>query len=110
MQDHASLLDTAQRREENLQKVPVEDLNISGGLSYLKSKVKGIGLPDGTTTDSRLPQAPRLSGNASISYTLPMGSGDLTARLDGTFTSGSASASYAPQWNAKRRIRRWMRA
>ena len=68
--------------------VPVEGLNISGGLSYLKSKVKGIGLPDGTTTDSRLPQAPRLSGNASISYTLPVGSGDLTARLDGTFTSG----------------------
>ncbi|MFK4792302.1 TonB-dependent receptor [Sphingobium sp. ZW T5_29] len=68
--------------------VPVEGLNISGGVSYLKSKVKDIGLPDGTTTDSRLPQAPRWSGNASISYTLPVAGGDLTARLDGTFTSG----------------------
>lgn len=67
--------------------VPVDGLNISGGLSYLKSKVKGIGLPDGTVTDSQLPQAPRWSGNASISYTLPVGNGDLTARLDGTFTS-----------------------
>jgi iron complex outermembrane recepter protein len=68
--------------------IPTTGLNISGGVSYLKNKVKDVGLPDGTILDSHLPQAPRWSGNGSISYTLPAGPGDLTARLDGYFTTG----------------------
>lgn len=75
--------------ELELTAIPVEGLNISGGISYLKSRVHDVSLPDGTIVDSKLPQAPRFSGNASISYTLPLDDrSDLTARLDGTFTSG----------------------
>jgi iron complex outermembrane receptor protein len=67
--------------------IPVSGLNISAGISYLKTKVKDVTLPDGFVTDSQLPQAPRFSGNASVSYTLPVGSDELTARLDAYFTS-----------------------
>lgn len=68
--------------------LPARGLTLSAGVSYLESRVKDVGLPDGTIVDSRLPQAPRLSGNASIAYTHPAGNGELSARLDGYFTTG----------------------
>ena len=72
--------------EVEITTIPLEGLTVSGGLSYLKSKVKDVSLPDGTIVDSTLPQAPRFSGNASISYSQPVGDGELTARLDGYFS------------------------
>lgn len=66
---------------------PVNGLTLSAGLSYLKTKVKDVSLPDGTVVDRQMPQAPHFSGNASIAYTVPVSEGALTARLDGTYSS-----------------------
>lgn len=72
--------------EIELTAVPVRGLTLSAGISYLRTKVLDVTLPDGVVVDRDLPQAPKFSGNATVEYTHEVGPGDLTARVDGYYS------------------------
>jgi iron complex outermembrane receptor protein len=54
---------------------PVDHLTVGIGLSALNSTVSNVVLPDSATADRTLPQAPKVSGHASIRYEVPVGNG-----------------------------------
>jgi iron complex outermembrane receptor protein len=71
---------------------PLEGLTLSGGVTYTDARLVG---PQPAQTDptlqlrsgDRLANVPKWSGNASISYSRPVGSYMASARLDGIYQS-----------------------
>ena len=68
------------------------NLTVDIGAGYVHSEFTEVD-PGATeiTLDTRLPDAPRFSGNMSVAYNVPLGSyGDLTFRWDGSYTGEAA--------------------
>lgn len=68
---------------------PIRNLTLNAYGSYLNSRVFDVGLSSGISVERRMPQAPRWSGGASLSYTQPTSLGDF--RFD---TNWSYSGRY----------------
>lgn len=66
---------------------PVRGLMLSGFLTYLDTKVKGITLPSGRVTDRELPQAPKWSIGGTARYAFPVGPGQLALSTDWKYDS-----------------------
>ncbi|HVO00275.1 MAG TPA: TonB-dependent receptor [Steroidobacteraceae bacterium] len=62
--------------------VPTEGLNIEIGASALDTKADKVPLPSGIALDRDLPQAPKLSLNASVRYQWPAAGGKLSIEAD----------------------------
>jgi iron complex outermembrane receptor protein len=58
--------------EAELTALPVTGLTLSGGLSVMTSRVKGVVLPGGQTVDPHFPMAPGVSGNLVARYEAPV--------------------------------------
>jgi len=63
--------------------VPTRGLNVELGASYLDTLAKDVALPSGALADREMPQAPKLSLNASVRYEWPAGNGNLSVEVDG---------------------------
>jgi len=61
---------------------PVRGLMLSGFLTYLDTKVKGITLPSGRVADREMPQAPKWSIGGMARYAFPAGPGELALQTD----------------------------
>ncbi len=66
---------------------PVRGLTMSGFLTYLDTKVKGITLPSGRVTDRDMPQAPKWSIGGVLRYGFPVGPGELALQTDWKYDS-----------------------
>jgi iron complex outermembrane receptor protein len=75
-----------------LEYLPARGLILSAGLGYLNADIDSVSTIVGATTlvttHSRLPYSPRLQGNASVSYSLPITSRlHATPRIDLAYTA-----------------------
>ncbi|KQY66603.1 MULTISPECIES: TonB-dependent receptor [unclassified Sphingomonas] len=61
---------------------PARGLMLSGFLTWLDTKVKGITLPSGRVTDRKMPQAPKWSIGGMARYAFPVGPGQLALQTD----------------------------
>ena len=76
---------------------PVEGLEALVGASFLDTKVKKVGLPDGKLVNRELPQAPKFSANWLLRYNWSAGNGTASAQFDGNYSdSFSYSVVAAP--------------
>jgi len=66
--------------------VPVRGLNLELGASYLDAQAKDVPLPSGLLADREMPQAPKLSLNASMRYEWPALNGNLSFEVDGKWS------------------------
>jgi iron complex outermembrane recepter protein len=66
---------------------PLDGLTLQSGVSFLKSKVSNILLPDLTSiVENDLPQSPGASGNTLIRYEFGLGGGTASVQADALFT------------------------
>ncbi len=81
--------------ELEISALPVENLQITGGLGYLDAQYKEINLPSGNfavpeqliTLNSKLANAPKWQATAAIDYTVPLGTaGDLEFHIDWAYS------------------------
>lgn len=80
--------------EAELTAVPVTGLTIEGSVGYTDPKYKTFLYRDPLTNqvinvagEARMPQTAKFNAHAGIEYTLPVGIGDLSARLDYSYRS-----------------------
>lgn len=83
---------------------PTSALRISGGVGYVDARYTDyVDTSRGTPVsfnDNKLNNAPRLTSNLSVAYSLPLPVGSLTLRLDGRHTDGYfvGRENLATQW------------
>lgn len=75
---------------------PADGLYLSAFATYLDSKVKDVVLPSGRITDTRMPQAPKLSVGGLVRYDVPLGDGSLALQTDWKYDG----AQYFSTFNA----------
>ncbi|MCZ4339975.1 TonB-dependent receptor [Sphingomonadaceae bacterium G21617-S1] len=75
---------------------PADGLYLSAFATYLDSKVKDVVLPSGRITDTRMPQAPKLSVGGLVRYEVPLGDGSLALQTDWKYDG----AQYFSTFNA----------
>ncbi|WP_016747665.1 TonB-dependent receptor [Rhizorhabdus wittichii] len=66
---------------------PARGLMLSGFLTWLDTKVKGITLPSGRVADRDMPQAPKWSIGGMARYAFPVGPGQLALQTDWKYDS-----------------------
>lgn len=66
---------------------PVEGLFLQASATVLDTKVKNVILPSGDVLDRRMPQAPKFSAAALISYEYPVGPGKLAVETNWKYNS-----------------------
>jgi len=66
---------------------PTRGLMLSGFLTWLDTKVKGITLPSGRIADREMPQAPKWSIGGMARYAFPVGPGELALSTDWKYDS-----------------------
>ena len=80
--------------ELELQVRPVSGLYLSGFLTVLDTRVKGITLPAGRVTDRVMPQAPRFSLGGLVHYEFPVGPGSLSFQTDWKYDSSQYFSTF----------------
>lgn len=75
---------------------PADGLYLSAFATYLDSKVKDVVLPSGRITDTRMPQAPKLSVGGLVRYEIALGDDSLALQTDWKYDG----AQYFSTFNA----------
>jgi iron complex outermembrane receptor protein len=78
--------------EAELRMTPMRGLDLSGSVALIDSKVKAVGLPDGTTADRQLPNAPGFQATGLARYAWGLAGGQMAAQVSGKYMG----AHYSP--------------
>ncbi|MEO5597541.1 MAG: TonB-dependent receptor [Novosphingobium sp.] len=85
---------------------PVNGLYLGAFMTLLSTKVKGVGLPDGSVVDTKLPQAPKTSIGWNARYEFAAGPGKLAIQTDWKYDGAQFLESFnAPDdWEKARTV------
>ena len=73
--------------EVEIAAVPVHGLTVELGVAALSTRIKNVVLPDGTSADREMPNAPKWSVNLNARYEWPTSAGTFWASVDGKWNA-----------------------